>query len=47
MRDYNILILDFFEPYMERSKESLKRSKISEEEYKKGKVKTVEEIFNK
>ena len=43
---YNDILWNFFEPYMERSKESLERSRISAQEYKKGKVKTVEEVFN-
>ncbi|MEK6846864.1 MAG: hypothetical protein AABY16_01710 [Nanoarchaeota archaeon] len=43
---YNDVLWNFFEPYMERSKESVERSRISAQEYAKGKVKTVEEVFN-
>ena len=43
---YNDVLWNFFEPYMERSKESLERGRIAAEEYKKGKTKTVEEVFN-
>ncbi len=43
---YNDVLWNFFEPYMGRSKESLERSKIAALEYEKGKVKSVEEVFN-
>ena len=43
---YNDVLWNFFEPYMERSKESLERSRIATEEFKKGKARTVEEVFN-
>ena len=43
---YNDVLWNFLEPYMERSKESLERSKIAAREYESGKVKTVEQVFN-
>ena len=43
---YNDILWNFFEPYMERSKASLERSRLAAEDYKKGRVKTVEEVFN-
>ena len=43
---YNDVLWNFFEQYMERSKESLERGKIAADEYKKGKGKTVEEVFH-
>ena len=43
---YNDVLWNFLEPYMERSKESLERSKIAAREYESGKVMTVEQVFN-
>ncbi len=43
---YNDVLWSFFEPYMERSKQSIERSRLSAEEYKSGKFKTVEEVFH-
>ncbi len=42
---YNDVLWNFFEPFMERSKESLERSRISAKEYELGNVKSVEEVF--
>ena len=43
---YNDILWNFLESHMERSKDSIERSKIAEAEYKKGKTRTVEEVFN-
>lgn len=43
---YNDILWNFLEPYMERSKKSLERSKIAAKEYESGKVKTIEQIFH-
>ena len=43
---YNDVLWNFFEPYMERSKRSVERSRLAAEEYKSGKVKTIEEVFH-
>lgn len=43
---YNDVLWNFLEPYMERSRESLERSRIAAKEYKEDKVKTIDEVFN-
>lgn len=42
---YNDVLWNFFEPYMNRSSESLERSRIATKEYESGKFKTVEQVF--
>jgi len=42
----NGFLFCLLEPYVERSRESLERSKIAAREYENGKVNRVEQVFN-
>lgn len=42
--NYSDILWNFFEPFMERSKEPLERSRIAAEEYRKGKVKSINDV---
>ncbi len=46
MKSDDDVLWSFFEPYMERSKQSIERSRLSAEEYKSGKFKTIEDVFH-
>ncbi|MEK6811629.1 MAG: hypothetical protein AABX96_03925 [Nanoarchaeota archaeon] len=43
---YNNPLYNIFESFIKRSKESLERSKIAAREYERGKLKTIEQVFN-